>query len=490
MYRIVEGTTAGLADADNFVRELCTLDGHPSEAARKLFDGKGDLIVARAPGRLDVMGGIADYSGSLVLQLPTREATFVALQESAGRVLRIVSIGRASEGRATRSLDFSLAGLEENGSPVTCEDARAKLALNPAHHWAAYVVGIFLILMRERGVRFPIGASILIDSQVPEGKGVSSSAALEVAVMSAVAAWKKLALEPRDAALLCQQAENLVVGAPCGVMDQMTSACGRANRLLALLCQPAELQGHVAIPEGVVIGGIDSGVRHAVTGAAYGEVRTGAFMGYRIIADQAKLKVRETRADGSLHIEDPAWRGYVANIAPSEFEKSFAPLLPKEIGGSEFLARYGGITDCVTRVDGKKRYAVRVPTRHPVHEHFRVRAFAEILQGELSDARMQLLGELMYQSHASYSACRLGEARTDRLVQLCRNAGPARGAFGAKITGGGSGGTVAFLSRGSRETIESIAADFQRETGHAPHQFWGSSPGAAEFGAMRLRATP
>ena len=92
--------------------------------------------------------------------------------------------------------------------------------------------------------------------------------------------------EARAVALLCQQAENLVVGAPCGVMDQMTSSCGKAYRLLVLLCQPAELQGHVPIPDGVDIAGIDSGVRHAVTGAAYGEVRTGAFMGYRMIAEQ------------------------------------------------------------------------------------------------------------------------------------------------------------------------------------------------------------
>ncbi len=489
MYRIVEGSTGGLADAEDFVRTLCTIDRHASEAARNLFDGKGDLIVARAPGRLDVMGGIADYSGSLVLQLPTREATIVALQESADRVLRIVSAGRDNEGRPTRSFDFPLAELEADGSPVSYEAARARLAREPQRHWVAYVVGIFLVLMRERGVQFTAGARVLIDSQVPEGKGVSSSAALEVAVMSAVAAWKKIAIKPRDTALLCQRAENLVVGAPCGVMDQMTSACGKANRLLALLCQPAELQGYVAIPDGVVVAGIDSGVRHAVTGAAYGDVRTGAFMGYRMIADQRKLQVRGTKADGPVHIDDPVWRGYLANIAPSEFEKSFAPALPDEMNGAEFLARYGGTTDSITRVNREKRYAVRVPARHPIHEHFRVRAFAEILQGELDDARMQLLGELMYQSHASYSACRLGEARTDLLVQMCRNAGPGRGAFGAKITGGGSGGTVAFLGRGSRETIESIAAEYQRETGYAPHQFWGSSPGAAEFGTLRLRAT-
>jgi L-arabinokinase len=83
---------------------------------------------------------------------------------------------------------------------------------------------------------------------VPEGKGVSSSAALEVATMSAVAAAFDIEIGPREIALLCQRVENLVVGAPCGVMDQMTSACGEANQLLSLVCQPAELLARSSCP--------------------------------------------------------------------------------------------------------------------------------------------------------------------------------------------------------------------------------------------------
>ena len=79
---------------------------------------------------------------------------------------------------------------------------------------------------------------MLIRSAVPEGKGVSSSAALEVASMQAVAAAYELKILAPALARLCQKVENLVVGAPCGVMDQMTAACGETNRLLELLCQP------------------------------------------------------------------------------------------------------------------------------------------------------------------------------------------------------------------------------------------------------------
>src|SRR6185312_7106864 len=96
------------------------------------------------------------------------------------------------------------------------------------------------------------------------------------------------------------------------------------------------------------------------------------------------------------------------------------------------------------------------------------------------------VGALMYESHASYSACGLGSQGTDRLVVLARDAGPARGVFGAKITGGGSGGTVALLTRSSAgDVVQSIAAAYARESGRAVHVFKGSSLGAARFGTIR-----
>src|SRR5262249_3057106 len=155
--------------------------------------------------------------------------------------------------------------------------------------------------------------------------------------------------------------------------------------------------------------------------------------------------------------------------------------------GSEFLARYIGTTDTVTRIEPETRYAVRIPTAHPIYENFRVRAYAELLAGELNEAKLKLLGEIMYQSHASYSACGLGSSGTDLLVRLVREAGPKHGLYGAKITGGGSGGAVAVLGRSDAgEAILEVAKRYRRETGYQPYIFHGSSPGAAVFGHLRL----
>jgi len=422
-----------------------------------LFARDRDIIVARAPGRLDVMGGIADYSGSLVLEWPLADATFVALQRDSHRTLTIVSDLRLAQVALP-----ALASLDYDG-------ARAYLAGTSANHWAAYVAGAFVVLARDVGVEFPDGARILVVSSVPEGKGVSSSAALEVATMQAVCAAYEISLEPRQVALLCQKVENLIVGAPCGVMDQMTAACGESGRLLALLCQPAEVRGHVELPQGLALWAIDSDIRHAVSGAAYGTVRAAAFMGHRILE-----QLMGRRLD------------HLANVSPGDFA-SFASRVPQHVNGREFLDRYGGTGDHATAIDPDRVYPVRVATAHPIYEHSRVRAFADELSSD-DDDRAQHLGALMYESHSSYSACGLGSDGTDALVSLVRRAGPRSGLYGAKITGGGSGGAVAILGRSdAASAVHTIAARYARRTGRRARVFEGSSSGAAACGVCELR---
>lgn len=488
-YEIIRGDARNLPDVSAFIETLSKLEIHPALEMRTLFDPRLDLIVSRAPGRLDVMGGIADYSGSLVLELPIAEATFVALQKDDTRRLRVVSLMENEKRVASFELPF--ADLERRGEPIEYDEARSYFNGDTAPHWAAYVTGVFLVLMRELGVRFNHGARLLISSRVPEGKGVSSSAALEVGTMSAVAAAFGLEVEPRDLALLCQRVENLVVGAPCGVMDQMTSACGEENQLLALRCQPAELLGTIMLTEDLTVWGLDSGVRHSVGGGDYGSVRVGAFMGYRIIAELSRLRVEQV--GDTVVISDPRWVGYLANLAPLEFEERFATRLPESLTGKEFLARYGGITDTVTSIEPGRSYAVRAPTAHAVYENSRVHEFAELLRhprGGSSKRERESLGELMYESHASYSACGLGSEGTDELVDLVRTAGVSSGLYGAKITGGGSGGTVAVLGRrDAGAVVAEVARRYAEKTGHQPYIFSGSSPGSAAFGHLIVRRT-
>src|SRR5439155_6075204 len=99
------------------------------------------------------------------------------------------------------AFEMDLSDFVSAGEPLDYEVARTYFEGDPKRHWAAYVAGVFLVLMHERDIRFSQGARILISSKVSEGKGVSSSAALEVAVMQAVTAAFGIELKPREVAL-------------------------------------------------------------------------------------------------------------------------------------------------------------------------------------------------------------------------------------------------------------------------------------------------
>ncbi|GAB2286398.1 D-arabinose 1-dehydrogenase (NAD(P)(+)) [Dionaea muscipula] len=536
-FEILHGDHHDLPDTKSFLKSLADLAERDTEkcqtrehkAAAAFFNWEEEIFVARAPGRLDVMGGIADYSGSLVLQMPIREACHVAVQKNhpsrqrlwkhalarqqdKGQgltpVLQIVSYGAELSYRSP-TFDMNLSDFMDEGKPISYEKAKNYFARDPSQKWAAYVAGTILVLMTELGVKFENGISMLVSSAVPEGKGVSSSASVEVASMSAIAAAHGLNISSRDLALLCQKVENHIVGAPCGVMDQMASACGEANKLLAMVCQPAEVLGLVEIPGHMRFWGFDSGIRHSVGGADYGSVRIGAFMGQKMIMTTASelLSGSLSSADitnphdleeSSLElIESEANLDYLCNLSPHRYEASYAKLLPETMLGDKFLEKYGDHNDHVTVIDPKYNYNVKAAARHPIYENFRVKAFKALLTSTASDEQLTALGELMYQCHYSYSACGLGSDGTDRIVHLVQEMQHNKllkaddtSLYGAKITGGGSGGTVCVISRNSlraNQQILEIQQKYKAATGYMPFVFEGSSPGAGKFGFLKVR---
>jgi L-arabinokinase len=244
-------------------------------------------------------------------------------------------------------------------------------------------------------------------------------------------------------------------------MDQMTAAYGERGHLLLLLCRPAEIVRSIPLPAPLAVWGIDSGIRHAVAGAAYRRARCAAFMGKTL-----------------LGCEDE----YLAALDPSEVDPE---QLPERMSGTEFLERHGSVTDPASTVEPEVVYPVRAATLYPLEEQVRVRAFAELLAGSITGERAQLLGELMYESHLGYSRCGLGTRETDELVAAVRQAGWERGLAGARASAGGSGGTVVVLGHGDAEPlVRSIAAEL------GAGLVGGSSPGAASFGVTTLSGGP
>jgi galactokinase len=437
---------------------------------KNFFGPDRRVASASAPGRLDVMGGIADYSGSLVMEMPIRERTCVFAAKRHDGVWRVLS----------REAGFREAKTRDLSNPAR---ARAFLTQNPKTSWAAYVLGCVPFLLKKDIPRG--GADLYVRSEVPMAKGLSSSAALEVASMAALGKLFKIRFGETELPVLCQKVENLVVGAPCGLMDQLTCYLGRKDRLLPILCQPHFVSPPVAVPKGVYFVGVDSGVRHRVRGSSYSDVRAAAFMGYSLIAMREGAKCADLqRARKKKDASALPYQGYLARVFAPLVKSRYLSVLPRRMKGRDFLKKAVSI-DLVTQVKPDVIYRVRPCTEHPIYENFRVNLFKALLE-QLSRSRnparkrqiLGWMGNLMVESHASYGACGLGEPVTDAIVRAARKAGPKKGVYGAKITGGGSGGTVCLLVEGRKGLKEVCRIASRALKGRNPFIVSGSSDSA------------
>ena len=445
------------------------------------FDKKGEIVVVRAPGRLDLMGGIADYCGANVFEATLSNAVVMGSQARGDRRLQVLSIGVESE-ELTPSLRVSLDDFYADGKVKEYDEIKNLFKSNPKTDWAGYVLGSFYVLLKENRVeQFERGLNLVIQSDVPMGAGISSSAAIEVAAMVSINEQYNLGLSPLEIARLAQIVENRVIGAPCGIMDQITSVAGEEGKVISILCRPDKILELVELPEGTHLLGINSKVKRSTAGPAYTDARTAAFMGLTILTKEFGLEELS---------------GYLCNLSVKDFREKYWDALPTSIDGSTFLAQYGETIDPITRVNPDKTYRVRSRSEHPIYENERVKKFIECLKKadaeenrERADSHLLQAGKLMYASHWSYrQRVGLGSSNVDIIVNKVREIGADGGFYGAKITGGGGGGTVAVLCVGDvSESIEKVLSDYKEKTYTNADVFAGSSPGVAQYGALRYK---
>lgn len=449
-------------------------------AAHDFFAIEKPIWVARAPGRLDVMGGNVDYTGGMVLQGLLREAVWVAVQPRTDDLIRILNPGALQFGWEP-CLELLMDDLRDP------ENLRLLYGRKQSFRWGCYVVGALSFLRRRYGCDNAGGIDLFIASDLPPNKGVSSSAALEVATLKAASAAWGVCLDGVALAMAGQWVENVVAGAACGIMDQATIVLGVEDHLLPILCQPCQPSPPVRLPAGLEFWGIDSMVSRSTTGVAYETARAAAFIGYKLICQYEGVDVTPTEESGIPRWTDSRWRGYLSNLAPSEFRSRHKHWLPESLSGREFLERGGEHVDPFTKVDPDIEYPVRAAVQYAVEENLRVQMIYKMFNASRwsgSDSSLRLIGEILCQSHIAYRECGLGSEACDELVSRALKAG----FFGAKMTGGGAGGVVAILGRSSdRRAVHSVAQEYAAKRGAMPYIFEGSSDGCDTFGVRTLQ---
>jgi galactokinase len=283
--------------------------------------------------------------------------------------------------------------------------------------WANYVRGV-IRGFQDRGHTIP-GFDAAIVSSVPLGAGLSSSAALECAFATLLEGLLDTVLDTREKALLCQKAEHDFAGVPCGIMDQFASAFGQTNRLVLIDCQSGE-------PDLVPFENPDLTVLIANTKV------------HHELSDGGYASRRKNTEDGLAALGKASWRDVV--IADVE-------------------AAWDSLADPVNR-----------RARHVVGEIARTIAAAKALEGNDFEA----LGPLMAASHDSLRddfevSCR----ELDIMVNIARAIGRSGGVIGARMTGGGFGGSTVTLCESSQsDTIAAtLAREYENATGIAPDIF-------------------
>lgn len=332
--------------------------------------GRAPRWVVAAPGRVNLIGEHTDYNDGFVLPMAIERYTTIAAAPNGSRQIRV----RSAVG----------------GDEAVIEPG---LRLHPGSkgHWANYITGV-VAGFAERG-SVPEGFDAVIQTTVPLGGGLSSSAALEVAMATLLEQVTAQPLDPIEKALLCQRAEHEFAGMPCGIMDQFISAMGRKDHLLLLDCRSHATQLVPLRDPAVSVLIINSNVKHELTGSEYPTRRR------QCEAAAATLGVTSLR-DATAEV----------------------------------------LAESKTKLDP----VIFRRARHVISEIERTELAAAGLRAENWIA----VGQLMYASHDSLrDDYEVSCPELDAIVEIAAGLGSTGGVYGCRMTGGGFGGCAVALVR-------------------------------------------
>lgn len=347
-------------------------------------------FVARAPGRVNLIGEHTDYNEGFVFPM------------AINREIRIVFSPREDNRIKIHSINF------DNMQEFSLDN----LSKNNEAHWIDYIQGVAWVLQKHYPNLHLKGFNGVLEGDVPRGAGLSSSAALEVLITRVFATINHISWEGKSMARVAQQAENQWVGMQCGIMDQLASACGKANHALLIDCRDLSIQP-ILLPKDIAIVIMDTKTRRGLVGSAYNDRRAqceeaAKFFGVNFLRD----------------------------VSLERFEKE----------------KHGLSTICQKRA------------KHIITENIRTLQMAEALKNN----DLIQVGELLYEGHKSLKND--FEVSCENLDIMVNCANKHAGCFGARMTGGGFGGcAVAVVKADMAESFKKqVVQEYEYETKLTP----------------------
>ena len=363
----------------------------------KLYVSKPE-IVAQAPGRVNLVGEHVDFLDGFVLPFAIEDVTTVAISRTTEPTIRITSLQQADEIFTIQISDLA---------PLTGEA------------WTRYPVGV--IWAMKEALNFNGGFDILVDGRVPLGAGLSSSAALECAVATALNQLFKLNIPERDLARIAQKAENIYVGMPCGIMDQSVSIMGRKGSALLLDCRDLSTE-HIPFnisPLGLELLVIDTQVHHALVDGGYAERRASCEKAVAVL--------------GITSLRDISVADFLARKS--------------ELDETTYIRAFHGVTEMKRVLDG----------------------VVALKAGDFKE-----FGKIITESHISLRdnytvSCPELNVAVDTALSM--------GALGSRMIGGGYGGSaIALIHADQTESMKIAIAQAFKGAGFIPPRFFTSLP--------------
>ena len=457
-----------------------------SEALRAAFAAhgqpKGRIEMAQAPGAVDVMGGLCEDRGSLVLTTTLALAIRAVVWETSGSEVRL-RLDSPENGDTAREIKFAVSAIAGPDANSESLSERCRLA---GAEWAAPACLVMHRALSEQTIPRPsAGLTILLQSDFPSDADLGRPCATATAVLDGLCKLYGKSLEPWKRATIASEAAMPLTGLR-RVRAAMTAFCGKGDgALMQMRFRPQPECEPLTLPNGVAMAVVRTQLDRPTKRERLLETKLCAEMGERMI--------HQLRARDGMSPEKA--QTLLAAISPVDYVENYRNRLPLKISGKAFTASFGEFRGLNGVANGKAIYKVRSRLEHHIYENQRVQEFVSFIAlARRTGAASALFeaGERMYASHWSYSQrCGIGGAEVDRITQGVRRRGAEAGLFGAKVTGGGAGGEVVVLMRND-DRARAALADAIQEAGQATNRpieiHQGSLCGAEAFKPPDLAA--